>query len=137
APAPGRLAGEAAEGAIAGGAGDPARRGAGAGEAQPGVTGRPATRTFSSLRNRNYRLFATGQVISNTGTWMQRVAQDWLVLDLTHGSGTALGIATGLQFLPMLVSPWGGAIADRYPKRRILMFTQTAMGLLAFLLGLL
>ena len=68
---------------------------------------------------------------------MQRVAQDWLVLDLTHGSGTALGIATGLQFLPMLVSPWGGAIADRYPKRRILMFTQTAMGLLAFILGLL
>ena len=63
---------------------------------------------------------------------MQRVAQDWLVLDLTHGSGAALGIATGLQFLPMLVSPWGGAIADRYPKRRILMFTQSAMGLLAF-----
>jgi len=68
---------------------------------------------------------------------MQRVAQDWLVLDLTHGSGTALGIATGLQFLPMLVSPWGGAIADRYPKRRILMFTQSAMGLLAFILGVL
>jgi len=68
---------------------------------------------------------------------MQRVAQDWLVLELTHGSGTALGIATGLQFLPMLVSPWGGAIADRYSKRRILMFTQTAMGLLAFVLGLL
>jgi MFS family permease len=82
-------------------------------------------------------LFATGQVISNSGTWMQRVAQDWLVLDLTHGSGTALGIATGLQFLPMLVSPWGGAIADRYPKRRILMLTQSAMGLLAFILGLL
>jgi len=77
-------------------------------------------------------------VISNSGTWMQRVAQDWLVLQLTHGSGTALGIATGLQFLPMLLfSLWGGAIADRYPKRRILMLTQTAMGLLAFTLGLL
>ena len=68
---------------------------------------------------------------------MQRVAQDWLVLELTHGSGTALGIATGLQFLPMLASPWGGAIADRYPKRRILMLTQTAMGLLALVLGVL
>jgi len=68
---------------------------------------------------------------------MQRVAQDWLVLQLTHGSGTALGIATGLQFLPMLASPWGGAIADRYPKRRILMLTQTAMGLLALTLGVL
>ncbi len=83
-------------------------------------------------------MFATGQVISNSGTWMQRVAQDWLVLQLTHGSGTALGIATGLQFLPMLLfSLWGGAIADRYPKRRILMLTQTVMGLLAFILGLL
>ena len=68
---------------------------------------------------------------------MQRVAQDWLVLELTHGSGTALGIATGLQFLPMLASPWGGAVADRYPKRRILMLTQTAMGLLALILGVL
>ena len=76
------------------------------------------SRTFSSLRVRNFRLFATGQVISNTGTWMQRVAQDWLVLELTHGSGTAIGIATGLQFLPLLLfSLWGGMIADRYPKR--------------------
>jgi MFS family permease len=92
---------------------------------------------FRSLRTRNYRLFAIGQVVSNSGTWMQRVAQDWLVLQLTHGSGTALGIATGLQFLPTLASPWGGAIADRYPKRRILMLTQTAMGLLALILGVL
>jgi MFS family permease len=68
---------------------------------------------------------------------MQRVAQDWLVLELTHGSGTALGIATGLQFLPMLFSPWGGAVADRYSKRRILMLTQTIMGALALLLGVL
>jgi MFS family permease len=77
-------------------------------------------------------------VISNTGTWMQRVAQDWLVLDLTHGSGTALGITTGLQFLPMLLfSLWGGMIADRYPKRRILMVTQATMGALALILGVL
>jgi MFS family permease len=77
-------------------------------------------------------------VVSNTGTWMQRVAQDWLVLDLTHGSGTALGIATALQFLPMLLfSLWGGAVADRYSKRRVLMVTQATMGALALILGVL
>lgn len=93
---------------------------------------------FSSLRVRNFRLFATGQVISNTGTWMQRVAQDWLVLELTHGSGTAVGIATGLQFLPLLLfSLWGGMIADRYSKRGVLMATQSAMGALALALGVL
>jgi MFS family permease len=93
---------------------------------------------FSSLRVRNFRLFATGQVISNTGTWMQRVAQDWLVLELTHGSGVAVGLATGLQFLPLLLfSLWGGMIADRYPKRRVLMVTQAAMGGLALILGIL
>ncbi|HXZ66549.1 MAG TPA: MFS transporter [Streptosporangiaceae bacterium] len=90
------------------------------------------------MHSRNYRLFATGQVVSNTGSWMQRVAQGWLVLELTHNSGTALGITTGLQFLPMLLfSLWGGVIADRYPKRRILMATQSAMGALALILGLL
>jgi MFS family permease len=69
---------------------------------------------------------------------MQRVAQDWLVLDLTHGSGTALGITTGLQFLPLLLfSLWGGVIVDRYPKRTILMFTQAAAGGLALILGVL
>ncbi|HEY3976659.1 MAG TPA: MFS transporter [Streptosporangiaceae bacterium] len=92
---------------------------------------------FGSLRNRNYRLFATGQVVSNTGSWMQRVAQDWLVLNLTHNSGAALGITTGLQFAPMLLSLWGGAVADRYSKRRILMVTQALMGGLALILGLL
>ena len=77
-------------------------------------------------------------MISNTGTWMQRVAQDWLVLELTHGSGTALGITSGLQFLPLLLfSLWGGMIADRYPKRRILMVTQASMGALALILGVL
>jgi MFS family permease len=101
------------------------------------VLGRAVAGTFGSLGTRNYRLFATGQVISNTGSWMQRVAQDWLVLQLTHNSGTALGITTALQFLPMLFSPWGGMIADRYSKRRILMATQTAMGLLALVLGVL
>ena len=93
---------------------------------------------FSSLRVRNFRLFAAGQVVSNTGTWMQRVAQDWLILRLTHGSGTAVGIATGLQFLPLLMfSLWGGMIADRFPKRRVLMVTQAGMGGLALILGVL
>jgi MFS family permease len=76
-------------------------------------------------------------VVSNTGSWMQRVAQDWLVLNLTHNSGTALGITTGLQFAPMLLSLWGGAVADRYSKRGILMVTQALMGGLALLLGVL
>jgi MFS family permease len=68
---------------------------------------------------------------------MQRVAQDWLVLNLTHNSGAALGITTGLQFAPMLFSLWGGAVADRYPKRSILMVTQALMGGLALVLGIL
>jgi MFS family permease len=76
-------------------------------------------------------------VVSNTGSWMQRVAQDWLVLSLTHNSGTALGITTGLQFAPMLFSLWGGAVADRYSKRGILMVTQALMGGLALILGVL
>jgi len=77
-------------------------------------------------------------VISNTGSWMQRVAQDWLVLQLTHGSGWALGVTTGLQFLPLLLfSLWGGVIADRYSKRSILIVTQALMGGLALVLGIL
>ena len=85
--------------------------------------------TFASLGVRNYRLFATGGVVSNTGTWMGRVAQDWLVLtQLTDHSSTALGTVTGLQFLPFLVlAPWTGLIADRYPKRRIMLVTQTVL----------
>jgi MFS family permease len=84
---------------------------------------------FRSLRVRNYRLFATGAVISNTGTWMSRIAQDWLVLSLTHSS-TAVGITTALQFLPMLLfGLYGGVIADRYPRRKLLLFTQAALGL--------
>ncbi len=94
--------------------------------------------TFRSLRIRNYRLFAAGQIVSNTGTWMQRVAQDWLVLQLTHNNATALGITTGLQFLPMLLfGLWGGLFADRYPKRRLLLATQSTMGLQAVALGVL
>jgi MFS family permease len=93
---------------------------------------------FASLGVRNYRLFASGQIVSLTGTWMQRVAQDWLVLQLSHNSGTALGITTGLQFLPMLLfSMFGGVLADRYSKRKLLMVTQAASGMTALVLGLL
>jgi MFS family permease len=92
--------------------------------------------TFSSLKNRNYRLYFTGQIISVSGTWMQRLAQAWLILTLTHNNGFALGIESGLQFLPMLLfGAWGGVIADRFDKRRILYATQIAAGLLALGLG--
>lgn len=93
--------------------------------------------TFAALRIRNFRYFATGSFVSNVGTWMQRVAQDWLILTLTS-SGAALGITTGLQFLPILLfSPFAGVLADRYPKRRVLTFTQLSMGVSAGVLGLL
>ena len=93
--------------------------------------------TFAALHIRNYRLFFAGQAVSNTGTWMQRIAQDWLVLQITN-SPLAVGITTALQFLPtLLFGLWGGLIADRYPKRRLLLITQTAMGGLAAILTVL
>ncbi|HEY8881871.1 MAG TPA: MFS transporter [Dermatophilaceae bacterium] len=99
--------------------------------------------TFASLSIYNYRLFAAGALISNTGTWMGRVAQDWLVLTVLapHTSvapPVALGIVTGLQFAPLaLLAPMGGMIADRFPKRRILFATQSAMALTSLLTGIL
>ena len=92
---------------------------------------------FRSLRVRNYRLYASGQLISLTGTWMQRVAQDWLVLELTN-SGSALGLVTALQFGPSLIlGLWGGVLADRLDKRKLLLVTQSSLALVALLLGLL
>ena len=94
-------------------------------------------RTFRSLSNRNYRIFIAGQVVSLSGTWMQSVAQAWLVLRLT-GSGTALGLVIALQFLPVLLfGPFGGVIADRFPKRRLLVGTQTVAMTQALVLGVL
>ncbi|WP_298747321.1 MFS transporter [uncultured Nocardioides sp.] len=89
------------------------------------------------MSNANYRRYAGGALVSNVGTWMQRVAQDWLVLVLT-GSGAALGVVTGLQFLPfLLLSPVAGVIADRVPKRWLLQVTNVAMAVPAVVLGLL
>jgi MFS family permease len=95
--------------------------------------------TFQSLRNyREYRLFWSGMLVSNIGTWMQRVAQDWLVLVTLDGGPAALGITTGLQFLPfLLVAPFGGLLADRLPKRQLLMFTNGFLGITAVTLGVL
>jgi MFS family permease len=98
---------------------------------------RAADRTFGSLQIRNYRLFVSGQLISMTGTWMQTVALGWLVLKMTD-SGVAVGVNFALQFLPMLLfGLWGGVLADRFDKRRILLRTQTVMAGLAVALWIL
>jgi MFS family permease len=95
--------------------------------------------TFRALKNINYRLWVTGAIVSNTGTWMQRIAQDWLVLtQLTNNSGVAVGIVTGLQFAPvLLLAPVAGMVADRFERRKVLITTQVTSGILALVLGLL
>jgi MFS family permease len=96
-----------------------------------------AHRTFSSLKVRNYRLFFIGQTISLCGTWMQSISQALLVLNLT-GSGAALGLVVGLQCAPvLLLASYGGVLADRFPKRRLLFITQSSAGVLALTLGVL
>ena len=99
----------------------------------------PPTRLFRSLRGRNYRIWAAAAIVSNVGTWMQRTAQDWLVLTaLTHHDATAVGIVTALQFAPLLLFlPLTGACADRFDRRHVLAVTQSSLGLLALGLGLL
>ena len=93
--------------------------------------------TFSSLKVANYRLYFTGQSISLAGTWMQMTAQSWLVLTLTHSS-TDLGFTVALQTLPVLLfAPYGGVVADRVDKRRLMIVLQIAMGVQALTLGLL
>ena len=95
-------------------------------------------RTFRALSVRNYRLFFTGQVISVSGTWMQMVAQTYLILFRLHGTGVDVAIATGLQFVPLLLlGPFGGLIADRLDKRKVLYATQSSAAVLALLFGLL
>jgi MFS family permease len=86
-------------------------------------------RSFTSLAVPNYRRYFAGQLISLSGTWMQTVAALWLILSLT-GSGLAVGLTTALQFLPMLlIGAWGGVLADRLPKRRLLLATQALMSI--------
>ncbi|MEU6482524.1 MFS transporter [Streptomyces sp. NPDC046887] len=93
--------------------------------------------TFASLRVRNYRLFFAGAIVSNTGTWMARITQDWLVLSLT-GSAAAVGITSALQFLPMLLfGLYGGVLVDRFPKRLLLLASQGALGLCGLALAVL
>jgi MFS family permease len=102
-----------------------------------GAARRARQRTFRSLHEPNYRRFFVGHSVSVVGTWMQRVAQDWLVLTLT-GSGVALGISTALQFGPMLVlGLWGGAVVDRVDRRRLIIATQAVSAVLAATLAVL
>src|SRR5665213_2292617 len=95
--------------------------------------------TFRSLRNPNYRIWAAGALVSNVGSWMQRTAQDWIVLtELTDHNATSVGIVMGLQFGPqILLLPLTGYAADHLNRRKLLFCTQAAMGLLALGLGLL
>jgi MFS family permease len=99
----------------------------------------PAAGLFRSLRSSNYRVWAAGALVSNVGTWMQRTAQDWLVLtELTHHNASAVGVVMALQFAPqLLLLPWTGFAADHFNQRRLLIVTQATMGGLALLLGLL
>ena len=97
-----------------------------------------ANRTFRSMHIRNFRVFFIGQLVSMSGSWMQIVAQGWLVLRLSHNSGSALGVVTALQFLPVLVfGAWSGVIADRFDKRKLLAITQTVAAVFAAALAVL
>ncbi len=98
-----------------------------------------AAGTFRALRGRNYRLWAGGAIVSNIGTWMQRTAQDWIVLtELTHNNATAVGIVMALQFGPqVLMLPISGFVADHVDRRKVLFATQGIMALLALGLGIL
>ncbi|WP_375423483.1 MFS transporter [uncultured Friedmanniella sp.] len=100
-------------------------------------TGRTWPRALAALQVHDYRLYLSSQMVATTGIWMQRIAQDWLVLQLT-GSVTAVGVAVALQFLPVLLfGLYGGVVADRYPKRTILIITQSTAALMALSLGIL
>jgi len=102
-------------------------------ERRPQDSGNP----FSALRHRNFQLYFGGQLVSNAGTWMQIIAQGWLIYQLTH-SDLTLGIVGFASAIPtLLISPWGGVIVDRVPKRTLLILTQSGAMLLAFILAVL
>ena len=93
-------------------------------------------RSLRAFRHRNFRILFAANLISNIGTWAQRVAQDWLVVTDLHKSGTVLGLVTGLQFLPsLMLSLYSGSLADRYNKRTLLYITNVGGGLTAAILG--
>src|SRR5579864_7623385 len=93
-------------------------------------------RTFQSLDTRTYRLYFAGGLVSHTGSWIETMAEAWLVLTLTH-SGAAVGLTFACRFLPVLLfGLWGGVIADRYDRRTLLFITQSLSGLLAAALWL-
>src|SRR5436305_12650100 len=99
--------------------------------------GQSFLRAFVALRHRNFRLFWFGQLISLIGTWMQTIGQAWLVLELTH-SALLLGLVGALQFLPVLLfTLFGGVLADRWPKRTVLLFTQSSAMIEAIILWIL
>jgi len=94
--------------------------------------------TFRSLQVRNYRLFATGQLVKLVGVWMMFTAQDWLVLELSHNSPGALGVVAALQFLPvLLLTLWSGKLADRFDKRKLLMAANAAFAVTAIVFAIL
>lgn len=94
--------------------------------------------TLRSFKHRNFRILYPANAMSNIGTWAQRVAQDWLVLELTNNDAAMLGLVTAIQFLPaMLLSLYGGLLADRFSKRKLLLLTNTGAGLASVVLGLL
>ncbi len=99
----------------------------------------PVAGTFRSLRGFNYRVWVGGTFVSNIGTWVQRTAQDWLVLtQLTHHDASAVGLVMALQFGPqLLLLPWTGFAADHFNQRKLLIATQATMGVLALALGVL
>ena len=99
----------------------------------------PIKGTFRSLNGYNYRVWAGGAIVSNVGTWMQRIAQDWIVLtQLTHHNATAVGVVMALQFGPhLLLLPLTGFAADHLDRRKLLIATQAGLGVLALGLGIL
>ncbi|NDL58202.1 MFS transporter [Phytoactinopolyspora mesophila] len=94
--------------------------------------------TFRSLRHRDFRLYWSSMLVSNIGTWMQQITQLWLVLVVLDGGARATGVTLGLQFVPfLLVAPFGGLLADRLPKRKLLIFTNGFLGVVGLVLGVL
>src|SRR5512141_314504 len=95
----------------------------------------PRSSTFAAMRHHNFQLYFGGQLISNIGTWMQIIAQSWVVYQIGH-SELILGLVAFASAIPvLLISPWGGVVVDRMPRRRLLMMTQSGAMILAFIMA--